>query len=1573
MTQPITTRGGWKARLGQIADAYPQAAGLLRRGTLARDLWSLSPHSPTFCRDVLALLQPALGVPPQKAQPWLLALYQHLADQRFPDEARGHPRRPFSPEEALYLALLDLALQHRPDPFDPLMDLLPLPPESLDHSPTAADYQRFLQAAQEEHILALFTLGRELMPFDPAAHTIGVHNVALHTAILARQAGLPVDLPLVRAAAFGHDLGKFGCRGAEAQRIPYLHYYYTWQWFREHGLESIGHISANHSTWDLECENLPMESLLLIYADFRVRGQRDENGREHMAIYTLDQARDLIFSKLADMTPAKQRRYETVYRKLRDFEHYLRAHGVPTDLEEDQLRPVTHTDPALLFPEGALERLRDLTFANSIRLMATVAASEPFAQLLERAKGAKNTQSIRTYLHLLEEYNTYMTASNRRKTLALLYELLMHPEGDVRRKAGQIMGQILANSEIQPQKERPASASEMPPAMVELLEEAVSLWEHYILQCLHPDRKVAAKHAQRIANSLKVICRSLFQHCTREEAQPLTPLLRQLWQAEGAREQFILADALCQVPLAWLPAEVLPPTAAALGRMLQAGQDSLALAALCCLEQLRLQRPEDGAAAAAPPAGAAFLALEGMRRRVLGLPMEEIDGQAVSDLYLSDLKNAVPWLVKLVQVDLLTHHAQQHPEAAFHTAMHLSNLLSLSEHLPVREHAGKQLLSLCPHLTVAQVNEIAIDLLRELESGQDQISRFIPPYAGPILCLLPEREFQEALDLLDRLARGPSVAPARAAFYTLGEVLKALPAQANSAARRVLGCLMTGVSHYREVIHRTALLVLCREVFGSPALSLERKGDFFLLLHKKLLTILSEPRGEDLTFFSQAAMLNHLYRFLVQHEVQVGPFAFPPPKPAAFFPGTFDPFSLSHKGIVQEIRDLGMEVYLAIDEFSWSKKAQPSLVRRQIVSMSVADEFDVYLFPHDIPVNLATPEDLDRLREVFSGRELYLAVGSDVVANASSYKAAPVPGSVHSMNHIVFRRSSDAEGREIDADLGCISGRIIQLQLPTHLEDISSTRIRENIDLGRDISTLIDPVVQDFIYRNSLYLREPQYKRILRAGDLEFSHISQPDRHLWEELTEVPLQGREQPPEIDPRDGLCILRDAGSRPRVLGFLTLRTVNSGGLYEALGDTELADYVRKHTAGRVQLLTGLYTARGSSGSYDVGQLLMTEALSRSLGADCSYAVWHATASEETLDLLERQGFVPAELPSAKPLLLVDMRSPSVLLQNIPTTLKEPFSSDRTVLAAVRAAHCRMQRALTGLYPGSLILSLNAEVIYHRLVRKIVDLNGVPAEPTVPRVLGPKMCVPFGKILRGNAIPNTVTKTIHTDKVFARDLTSFDIENFPGYAPLESQIRTIHSFRRPVILVDDLLHSGNRIRALDPLFRQEGVVIDRVLVGLLSGRGRDLMAAKGRSVDSVYFIPNMRSWFVESTMYPFIGGDTVGHEEPSVPGLTPAVNLILPYAFPRFYRECGREAVFRFSCACLENARDILLALETTFRERYARNLPLSRLSEAVILPLSPDKGSCMHYDPSLPASVFLQNDLEMLLRMRNVLQS
>ena len=212
---------------------------------------------------------------------------------------------------------------------------------------------------------------------------------------------------------------------------------------------------------------------------------------------------------------------------------------------------------------------------------------------------------------------------------------------------------------------------------------------------------------------------------------------------------------------------------------------------------------------------------------------------------------------------------------------------------------------------------------------------------------------------------------------------------------------------------------------------------------------------------------------------------------------------------------------------------------------------------------------------------------------------------------------------------------------------------------------------------------------------------------------------------------------------------------------------------------------------------------------------------------------------------------------------------------VLTAIRRSHERLQRSIAALYPGSLVLTLSADIIHHRLLEKITAWNNVPSTPTVPRVLGENMCVPFGKMLRGKIVPNTVTKTLHTDKVFTPDLSESTLEAFPYYAPIPSQIRTIKSFNRPVILVDDLMHPGFRLRFLDPILRQEDVPIRMVLVGVLSGYGKDLMRSWDRPVDSVYFLPRLRQWFVESTLYPFIGGNTVRRPTSPVPGLLPGIN--------------------------------------------------------------------------------------------------
>ena len=74
-------------------------------------------------------------------------------------------------------------------------------------------------------------------------------------------------------------------------------------------MTDIGHIAANHSVWDLEPDYLSAEALLLIYADFRVKQLRGEDGREITRISTLAEAFQVILAgPCAAMTRRPARR-----------------------------------------------------------------------------------------------------------------------------------------------------------------------------------------------------------------------------------------------------------------------------------------------------------------------------------------------------------------------------------------------------------------------------------------------------------------------------------------------------------------------------------------------------------------------------------------------------------------------------------------------------------------------------------------------------------------------------------------------------------------------------------------------------------------------------------------------------------------------------------------------------------------------------------------------------------------------------------------------------------------------------------------------------------------------------------------------------------------------------------------------------------------------------------------------------------------------------------------------------------------------------------------------------------------
>ena len=146
-----------------------------------------------------------------------------------------------------------------------------------------------------------------------------------------------------------------------------------------------------------------------------------------------------------------------------------------------------------------------------------------------------------------------------------------------------------------------------------------------------------------------------------------------------------------------------------------------------------------------------------------------------------------------------------------------------------------------------------------------------------------------------------------------------------------------------------------------------------------------------------------------------------------------------------------------------------------------------------------------------------------------------------------------------------IKGQVIELALPTYYEDVSSSRIREAIEKNLEVSMLVDPLVEAYIYEHGLYIGAPLYKDVAKPQPLSIRHSGR--------------QGRTRARSTDGAE-----------------ITARTVKASELLGALGDERLADYVRQQASGRILLLEN---ASWRNGSAETMPLLLGE-LERVLAA-------------------------------------------------------------------------------------------------------------------------------------------------------------------------------------------------------------------------------------------------------------------------------------------------------------------------------------------------------------------------------------
>ncbi|SEG04873.1 Nicotinic acid mononucleotide adenylyltransferase [Caloramator fervidus] len=1456
------------------------------------------------------------------------------------------------------------------------------------------EYKNFVNAFEKENIYELMKLHKEITQHNTLDHICGVHHLALFIGRQIKEAGLPISLAKISGAAAGHDIGKFGCRPQELKKLPYLHYYYTDIWFKKNNISYIGHIAVNHSTWDLELENLPIESLILIYSDFRVKN-KNINNKNEMHIFSLAESFNVILEKLDNLDEKKEKRYKKVYAKLKDFEDYLINLGINVDpyAEPKKIQP-KKINYSLLQGNDITNHLKFLAIYHNINLMHKFRSESSLNSILEAARSLNNKNNLREYLDVFEEYYQYLTQHQKILMLKFLYDEMINPEDDIRRQCAQLIGTLIATFDEEYRKEVPEDVTIEHPAITSL-----DLFKSYVKLFLNPDERIIELHKEWLGYNFAYMLNSLFKNLKESQIKLFKNILKDIYTNNSCEKRnylIYLINAVKYIPIEKEDEAFID----FLINMLYSSDKIIQLASLDTIYELITKYNE------IPKINEIsnyltknininkYEAEEYLKIKILlklGINIDFNIGKyedKISQISLSNLKTATNWILKKIQIDFLYDFALNNLKSyGLYIAIHFCNILKVSAYESVRNKAGETLVKLIPHLTMEQRNDIVVELLRALEIEGYQFTKYIPEYLGQIILYLKPNELDEVVDDFKDKIKGSGSQINILLLKTIGiSIINYFNYKINfyedkgkfqQRLNRLLGFLMNGLVHYKKSIKRTAMNVIGKIIFENSTLSYTQKLEIFMLIAKKLLTLIPEDENDDLQFFSNAASLNHIYRFISDYTNTKGEIVIKPEKKIAFFPGSFDPFSLSHKEIAKAIRDLGFTVYLQVDEFSWSKQTLPNLLRRNIINLSIADELNIYLFPEDIPINIANLNDLKKLLSLYPNSEIYLTVGSDVILNASAYKVKNEEFSIFDLPHIVFERRNLTNEEKTDFKIYKKFKNIIRLSLPPQYEDISSTQIRNYIDQNKDISALVDPLAEKYIFEYGLYRREPRYKSLIKTVSIEISYYENFNDEFFNSLLNLFKTNKgyfkNKLTEISKKNNVrfLIIKDI-QKNKILAFSAFHWVRNSSLYLELNDSEATEFIRQNAVGRIIMIDALYTNKEEY--YDnIEKILLTETLTFCIAKDYDYAIYKDCLNlqdEMIYETLQLYGFV--NIPNTKEkILAVNMNSPCTINLDIENFMKEPFKSNKNIKKAINATRKKLLKALVNLYPGHLLLPINMDIIHEKLIRKICNENNVPLEPQNPKQYGPYMCVPFGNFLNRLIVPNTVTKSLHTEKFFAPDIKNFKIKAYPYYLEIENQIKVIKSFNRPVILIDDILHKGYRIKALDPLLKKENINVHKIIVGILSGKGKEIMDIQNRNVDCVYFIPKLRHWFNENLLYPYIGGDILWRGEYPKRNLIPSINLILPYAFPTFIKGASTKSIYQLSKTCLENSYEILKTIEVEYEVIRERNLTLSNLGDVFISPRCPDHGKDVNLDLSLSPCHYLENDLELLKRMEDII--
>ncbi|HVN75832.1 MAG TPA: hypothetical protein VMT19_05900 [Thermoanaerobaculaceae bacterium] len=1487
------------------------------------------------------------------------------------------------------------------------LPFVPLSEPEIARSPSGGEYRRLVEHVEREGLLVCLAMVQAWEGYSTYEHILGVTGLSLW---IGRQlAGvIPVDLPLLHGAAIGHDIGKFGCVGDEVRRIPRLHYYYTHTWYQDRGLLSLGHIATNHSCWDLESVRLPVETLLLIYADFRVK--ESVGASERMGIISLSDAFATIRDKLENLDREKIRRYRGVYRKLRDLEEYLQFLGVELDppgfacpqppkpqvpKELDLVAVLAgkeRPDAVALATGRSLATLRRLLVtAHNLGVMERLRDLPALRALLEEARSFESWRGLRTYLAILGEYAPALSREQKALALDFFIELLGHRDDDIRYHAANRIGDLLSGSEDFWRKDLPEGVVLRPERTV--LDELGRVLALLDRAKADPEEDMAP--TERVLYAVPIVVRRLLRRADPGlKAQAWGRIRASFAERVGDRRPLVglyVCEAL-EASMELIPPEERPDLLA----FAEAWCDHPVAATRLMAWRLLLRLARDGGGASefraalrarveaiAERIGDRYLVAElfllqelatacGLGKIAERCRKLRVEGRdPVREVFLRNLKSRVDWVEKKVNCDYLTvsararHEEDRDPGSYFanEVASHFANLLKVSRVEGTRFHAGRCLLELLPLLTVPQRNDLTVELLRSLELDIEAVTRYIPRFLGSVLASLPDQEFLEALDDIEGNVRRGTEPLQRLLLQTVGWILLSVQVTRlrSDVLRRLSGMLLGALAESRTA---TAAEGFAQVAMVLDRLSGARRDDgrlraFLALSTKKFLSLVTHRPGDRVRFFLVASALNHLDRAVASLRPAL---AFPEHPSVAFIPGTYDPFTGAHQAVVTKALENADEAMVQMDDYSWRKHALPRKLREDLAWMALAAVPEAFLAPFRPPVNLASPAGLAHLRRAFRQRKLILVVGSDVLAGASAY-AAPAR-EIWELPHLLVMRD-DAQPEGLLDRIGQFRGGVAVVPAPERVRSLSSTSLRAALDRRDDLEALCHPLVARTLVERRLYVNYPAQKQ--RVPPPESTVSVGPGRARPRQgVRPLPGVGSGEPPNAAPgeRTELVLETRVGGTPTA-SALAWRNVTAAALPVILGEERLALPVEGRLLGEGALVESVGLAVELPGGEPLHGLL-SEALLRWLDAGLLFGLvpLGPEAGEVVRDALRQVGAAlpePGAAPRSRSLAVIGLANPLVLLWDVESVLQPPFAT----APGVRAALAETRRALADFFssvtPGSALLHLHEEHLKRVLVERAKESLGDQPKGRRWVTLG------LGRQFSRDIVGNCPTLAVDLERFLTWQ--GYEAGTFPlvGSPALELQLAVARELARNAIVLAPFLDSAEAVVQVVDAAARVGLQVREVLVGVTNASVRATLELRGIPHRCVAVLPGWQGVLRESAVAPYVGGWSILGREPLETGsLLPSLNDCLPYHHPHHLGLAGTEAL-DFSRLALRQARALLVALEEAFREREGRLLSVQDLGAVVRTPRCPPLPQGFLPPRDRFPSELIGEDLEALARL------